>query len=313
MRALITGASGFVGRHLAPCLEQAGCTVWGIDRVPLSGGCGSANFRQIDLGDERELAEGLRQVKPSCVFHMAGVFGGETYMALYEVNVLGTIRLFDALLAAGCAPRIVIASSSAVYGATRPEENPVNEQFPLLPISHYAVSKVAQEMVGIQYFHAHKMQVIRLRTFNLVGPGMSSALLASSLARQIALLERTGQDEPVAVGNLHPRRDYVDIRDAVRAYAAVAELGTPGEVYNVCSGRSYSVQQCLDTLLALAKVPLHVFQDPERVRAAEVPDQVGDPTRLQRLTGWRPEVEFETSLADLLEHWRAKVARESDC
>jgi GDP-4-dehydro-6-deoxy-D-mannose reductase len=154
------------------------------------------------------------------------------------------------------------------------------------------------------------MPILIARTFNLIGPGMSPALLASSLARQIAKVELGQSSRPILVGNLWPRRDYVDVRDAVKAYVALVTVGQPGLVYNVCTGHSYPVQNCLEVLLNLARKPVQVQQDPNRMRSEEIADQVGDPARLHEATGWEPTIPFEESLTDLLNGWRATLAKE---
>ncbi|MBN1995831.1 MAG: GDP-mannose 4,6-dehydratase [Anaerolineae bacterium] len=308
-RALITGVSGFVGLHLAICLKEKHYQVWGLDRKPPPN-TSKISFYKVDLNQEKEFTDFVRQVEPTHIFHLAGLLGNFAYSELYQANVLGTIRLFETLLAVDWRPIVIIAGTSGVYGATTPAENPLNEAQPLRPLSHYATSKVAQEMVGLQYFFAHQIPVVRIRTFNLVGPGMSPSLFASNFARQVALLEHTGRDGSVTVGNLWPKRDYVDVRDAVQAYIVLAETGQPGEAYHVCSGRSYSVQECVDILLSLAKVHVCVEQDKQRVRAVEIPNQVGDFSRLQQLTGWHPQITLETSLVDLLDDWRKVIARE---
>lgn len=310
MRILITGAAGFVGRHLIDYLAQSGHELWCIDRTaPDKPHTGFHTF-QSDVMDVNKLTQIIKQVQPTHVFHLAGVLGNATYEAMYRVNVLGTIHLLEALRAADCPARVLIASSSGVYGATLPEQNPLNEDCPLCPISHYGASKLAQENVGRQYYHAYQMPILIARTFNLLGPGLSPALLASSLARQIAQAELKQSSGPILIGNLWPRRDYVDVRDAVKAYMALMMAGQAGLVYNVCAGRSHSVQDCLDVLLNLALQPVQVQQDPSRMRTEEIADQIGDPSRLHAAVGWKAINPFEQSLADLLDNWRAILARE---
>ncbi len=309
-RVLITGICGFVGTHLAAHLLAMGAEVFGInlknhndDPHP------EGRHPHVLIGDVTDagfLESTLKDIDPTQVFHLAGVLGGAPGGSdvQYATNVVGTVRVLEALRATGLAPWILIASTSAIYGP--PAHLPIDEEQGFSPLTHYAASKAAQEMVGIQYHRAYGMCIVRTRTFNLVGPRQSPSLLPSDLARQVALAE-LGGPLVLRVGNLAPRRDFLDVRDAVRAYALLAGSGRPGEVYNVCSGRSYSVQECVDVILALARVPLKVEVEPSRVRPVDISDQVGSWERLQGATGWRPGIPFHQSLADLLADWRERL------
>ena len=312
MRALITGISGFVGGHLASHLLASGADVYGIDRKPLNDSAHSSAGRYRvfigDLLDDSSLRVLVKEIDPTHVFHLAGVLGGAPGGSTiqYQVNVVGTVRLLDTLQALGLDPWILIASSSAVYG---PALNlPIAEEQSFRPVTHYAASKAAQELVAIQYHLAYGMQIVRTRTFNLVGPGQSRSMLPSDLAHQVALAE-LGGPPVLRVGNLTPRRDYTDVRDAVRAYTLLATSSRPGEVYNVCSGHSCSVQECVDLLMALSRVPLKLEVERSRMRAVEISDQVGSSERLWKTTGWRPELPLEKSLGDLLDDWRNKLSK----
>lgn len=298
-RVVVTGASGFVGTHLRNDLLASRVEVWNIDRT--------------QLRSAETLTEVLRAVRPTHIFHLAGVLpAAEGDAALqYDAHVLGTVRLLDAVLAAKLDPCLLIASSSAVYGRTKPDENPLSEDSPLQPLTHYAASKIAQETVALHYHFAYGLRTVRVRAFNLVGPGQSQTLLASSVARQIAMAEREGSSVTVRVGNLFPRRDYVDVRDAVRAYAWLAARAEGGSVYNICSGRSVSVQECLGRFERVAGVPLRVEIDTNRLRAVEISDQVGSADRLRRLTGWQPGIAFDVSLRDVLAYWRERLSAET--
>lgn len=310
MRALVIGVSGFVGGHLAERLVASGAEVSGIARRPQC----EWNFPGSEkvtayygcILNEDFLGNCIRKTRPTHVFHLAGVLGSETDngLALYETNARGTIKVLDSLRAISPAPRILVAGSSAVYGAT--ENLPIIEDEQLRPLTHYAVSKVLQEMVAMRYHLTHGMDIIRTRTFNLVGPGLSRTLLPSEIAYQIALAE-CGGSSVIRVGNLFPRRDYTDVRDAVSAYVALAVRGQAGEVYNVCRGRSYSVGEIADALIGLTKVPVRIEVEPVRVRRAEIEDQMGDATRLNKNNGWRPLFDLEKSLEDLIDYWRQKL------
>lgn len=305
-RALVVGINGFSGRHLAAYLVQHGYIVAGIDLTP-----GTCSDLHVYVGDTRDsvfIEETLRTIRPTHIFHLAGLISAEAALdALYDVNVLGTERLLQAVYRADLDPLIVIPGSSAVYGPVKSVELPIRESQPFRPVNFYAVSKIAQEMLAYTYYAKHGLKVIRTRAFNLIGPGQPPALVGASFARQIAEIE-AGFAEPVLrVGNLAPQRDFVDVRDVVRAYLLAAECGQPGEVYNVCSGRGISIQTCLDQLLALSKVSIVVEQDPDRVRTVDIPVSVGDGSLLREHTGWRATISLEQSLADLLADWRQRL------
>lgn len=294
-RVLVTGSSGFVGTHL--------CELLRAERVEV------ATIEHARLQHVEAVTEALAALRPTHIIHLAGISDGtgEDGARYYEAHLLTTGRLLDAARRSSREARIVIASSSAVYGATTPEENPLAEDRPLRPVTPYGVSKVAQEMAALQAHLAHQVWTVRVRTFNLIGPGQPPHLLVSGLARQVAQAEGEGQPITVRVGNLTPRRDYTDVRDAARAYLLLAERGEPGAVYNVCAGRSTSVQECVELLARVAEAPVHVVQDEARRRRCEIPDQIGDSLRLERLTGWRPRIPLEQSVCDLFEEWRERV------
>jgi GDP-4-dehydro-6-deoxy-D-mannose reductase len=178
------------------------------------------------------------------------------------------------------------------------------------PQTHYALSKAAQELAALRYYHAYEVPVICIRTFNLLGPGLSPQLACSSFAQQIALAERSGNPAVISTGELHTRRDFVDVRDAVRAYTMIAEQGEPGEVYNVCSGHAVAISECLNILLKQARVPIESVLDPAKVQKNDIPIQVGSAKKLKQLTGWEPKVSVEQSLIDLLDDWRHLVETE---
>jgi GDP-4-dehydro-6-deoxy-D-mannose reductase len=224
-----------------------------------------------------------------------------------------TLNLFEAARVAGLAGqvRILNAGSSDQYGFLQPGDIPVRETTPFRPGNPYAVSKIAQEMLGYQYYRSYNLHIVSTRAFNHVGPRQSAELALGAFARQIALAE-VGRIEPVVqVGNLEARRDFTDVRDIVRGYwlALFPEIAgypgcQPGEAYNICSGRDLSMQEMLDRLLALAKIRLEVQPDLTRMRPSDVPNVRGDYSKFQQATGWEPTIPLEQSLADLLDSWR---------
>jgi GDP-4-dehydro-6-deoxy-D-mannose reductase len=306
--AFVTGVFGFVGRHLQVYLRENGWEVTGLD-LRMSGSL--AAFYRGDLHDRSAVQRALRETRPDVIFHLSGILKSENAEEYYRAHVFGTMALFDAVRETDLKPLIIMASSSAVYGAGL-GRRPITEQFRPRPLTHYAVSKLAQEMVAMRYHAAFDLPVICVRMFNLLGPGLSPVMACSDFARQIALAERKGQTAVISTGNLKAYRDFVDVRDAVRAYALLAEKGRPGRVYNLASGRPARIQDCLDFLRGQARVRVEVVTDPARVQANDVPFQVGSAARLQSQTGWKAEIPLEQSLRDLLEDWRRKVETEAE-
>ncbi len=320
MRILITGITGFVGtwlaRHLVEDLHQTG--VHGLvrresDRRGLEGLESALVLLEGDLTDDASLVRVVQSVRPELVFHLAAsstvASSWSTPTELMEVNVVGQVKLFETLRTVDLAPVVVVAGSGEVYGRTG-GKGPVDESAPLKPVSPYAVSKAAQDLLAYQYYAAYGLPAIRLRLFNHTGPGRPDRFVASSFARQLAEIEAGLRPPLLEVGNLDAVRDFTDVRDVVRAYWLAARGGRPGAVYNVCSGRPVAIREVLDRLLALSDVPVDVRMDPGRLRQAEVAVLYGDPGRFHAATGWQPEIPLEKTLEDLLEYWRGRIARE---
>jgi len=299
---LIIGATGFVGHHLTRHLVSTGRKVYGFDR---SSPGHSPDVIQGDLFDRQVLPRTLAKTQPQVIYHLAGILKSDQLDEFYRVHVLGTVALCEAILEVGIKPLLVFASSSAVYGPGL-GARPITERFKPRPVTHYAVSKLAQEMVAFRYHRAYNLPVIGIRMFNLIGPGLSVDMACSAFAHQIALAEQSGKDT-IVTGDLSARRDFVDVRDAARAYQMVATHGRLGQVYNVCSGRAVSIRKCLDTLLQLSLHPLQIVHDQSRQQRNDVPIQVGSAERIRRQSNWRPQIPLQTSLADLLDDWRQKV------
>lgn len=301
MRALITGVSGFLGRHLAQRLAASRWDVHGLSRQRVARP--EWQWHEGAFWDAATIDRTLRAVSPGVIVHLASAIPGprETDRSLFEVNAIGTLVLLRAVSAACPRAVVLVVSSSAVYG--RPSQLPLTEDSPFNPLTPYAASKVSQEMVAVQAFESEGLSTIRVRTFNVIGPGQPATLVTSELAVQIVKAEAQGSGD-VRVGNVTPRRDFTDVRDVARALELLAVGGQPGGVYNVASERSYSVQECLDMLTAHARVPLRVVEDPARMRAADIPEQIGSAARLRASTGWQPDYSLNDSLAAVLEDHR---------
>jgi len=317
VRVLITGVTGFVGSHLADYLvargdvEVFGTYRWRSRMENVAHLQGQLQLVECDLRDAGAVRRLLARVRPDRVFHLAAQsYVPTSWLAPAETlsgNVLCQLHLFEAARDLGLPARFHVAGSSEEYGLVRPEELPIREDAPLRPLSPYAVSKVAQDYLAYQYWMSHRLHTVRTRGFNHTGPRRGEVFVTSNLARQVAAAEK-GQQEPVIrVGNLDAVRDFTDVRDMVRAYWLALERGEPGEVYNICSGRGYTVRAVLDILLGLAQTRVEVRQDPDRLRPSDVPALVGDCTRFRAISGWEPTIPFEVTLKDLLDYWRQRL------
>jgi GDP-4-dehydro-6-deoxy-D-mannose reductase len=312
-RALVTGAGGFVGKHLLRYLSSAtswelyGSAVHSHDDPHLP----SVRWLAFDLTDRDQTAQGVAEARPDFVFHLAAQSNVQRAFADPEAtlvnNVVSQLHLLDALRASAPEARIMVTGSSEQYGLVRPEDIPIDEDTPFRPNNPYAVSKIAQDALALQYFLSYGQQIVRVRPFNHIGPGQTEAFVTAAFARQVALIE-AGQQEPVIyVGNLQADRDFTDVRDMVRAYLLAATEGEPGEVYNIGSGQGSSIQWVLDTLVGMSTARVEVRQDPARMRPSDIPTLVCDPTRFHARTGWRPVIPLERTLRDILDYWREQV------
>lgn len=304
-RILITGVHGFVGSHLARHLKSIGGEVFGFD---LRATGSDKNFYQGELTDRNKLKQVLEDVKPDIVFHLAGVIKSSQSEILYKANFLGTVALLDQIMESDRRPIVVVASSSAVYGH-KSGAKLISERMQLHPVTNYAVSKAAQEIAALRYYESFHLPVMIVRMFNLLGPGQPADLACSAFAHQIALGELNGQTE-IVTGNLDACRDFVDVRDAVRAFELVAQKGKAGQVYNVCSGRTVAIRKCLDEMISMSPQQFEVKMDSDRVQKNDIPIQVGSAHKLNQVTGWRPQISLRQSLSDLLNDWRQRVKSE---
>jgi len=320
VRILITGITGFAGawlaRYLVEDLRQSevfGLVRWDSDRSRLAGLEPVLNLLEGDLNDGASLVRAVQAARPDRVFHLAAsstvASSWSTPAELMEVNVVGQVRLFEALRTVDLAPVTIVAGSGEIYGPGG-GEGPVDESASLNPVSPYAVSKAAQDLLAYQYHAAYGLPAVRLRLFNHTGPGRPDRFVASSFARQLAEIEAGRRPPVLEVGNLEAVRDFSDVRDVVRAYWLAAERCRPGFAYNVCSGRPVPIRGLLDRLLALSEVSVEIRTNPGRLRQAEVPVLYGDPGRFHEVTGWKAEIPLEKTLGDLLGYWRKRIGRE---
>jgi len=298
MKALITGAAGFVGQHLTRHLESLGDDVFGVDRKD-----------GPDLLDAEGFTRLVADIAPDAVYHLGGFsdVGGSwsTPNDTFRANAEGTLNVLQACAQARTG-RVLVISSADVYGRVTLGELPLTEDNTLRPVSPYAASKIAADYLALQAWLGYGVEAIRVRAFNHLGPGQTNRFLAPALAERIALNELEGR-EVVPVGNMTPRRDFTDVRDVVRAYRLLVLEGEPGEAYNVCSGRDVAVSELADRLVDMALRPMRLEEDKALQREVDVPVLRGDFTKLHKATDWEPEIDLGQTLRDILDEWRQRV------
>ena len=317
MRVLITGAGGFVGRHLAHRCAAEGATVVGCGRDPVPEGALSvADYLRADLSDAAQAAEAVAAARPEHVFHLAAsasvAASWSDPAAVLANNVSSTANVLEAVADAAPEARVLVACSGEQYGPVPAERLPVTEDQPLRPQNPYAVSKASADLLAGFYADAHSLDVVRTRAFNHAGPGQATAYVVSSFASQIAAAEAAGETRlEVVTGNLSVRRDFTDVRDVVRAYALVLERGVAGEAYNVCRGESVAITDILAGLGAHSGLELAQRTDPSLVRSHDVMEIRGSHAKLTEASGWTPEIPLERTLRDTLDWWRERVGHEA--
>lgn len=310
MRILITGIEGFVGRHLAARLAADGHAVLGSVYRSASTISGAEEVTQLDIRDRKGVSAAITDAQPDVVVHLAGETSvGESFRdpaTTFDVNAVGAINVLEACREASVG-RILLVTSCEVYGDPDPSQGLVVETAPLVPINPYGASKVAQDVLGYQYWCSFEVPVVRARPFPHTGPGQASQYLFPSVARRIALAEAGHGPATISVGNVATIRDLLDVRDVVEAYVGLIETGEPGAVYNVCSGKEHRLVEALDLLCELAETPVRIEVDSGQRRPTDFAWMVGDPTELKAATGWRPRVRWERTMRDLLADMRARI------
>jgi GDP-4-dehydro-6-deoxy-D-mannose reductase len=320
LRALITGIAGFVGSHLAEHLLQLGD--WTVAGTVYED---AASASQQNIGHLRErlkLYEAelsaletvlgiVEDSKPDVVFHLAAqpipsLSRIDPWYTL-ENNIRLQLNVLQSITKVAPQAVTLVIGSSEEYGQVAEADLPLTETAPLRPTSPYAVSKIAQDFLGLQYYLSHGVRAIRMRPFNHIGPRQRRGFVAPDFASQIAEIEAGLRPPVISVGQLEVERDFSDVRDIVRGYVLAVQRGVPGEVYNIGACQSHAVRELLDVLLGHARVPVDVRQDPKRLRSVDTPKIVGDCSKLRNQTGWEPQIPFEQTVKDVLDDWRRQV------
>lgn len=304
---LITGASGWTGKHLSQLALDRGAQVVGT--VFAGSAAPRVAERRVDLTRRSAVEAVVAEVRPDWVFHLAAILpdavGRRPVEAFISVNVTATYYLLDAVSRLAPKARVLVASSSAVYGSPAEPDQPITEGAPFQPQSLYATTKVAQDVLASQFFTEQGLHTVRGRTFNQTGPGEGANLVCGALARQIARIEAGLQEPALRAITLTPRRDFCDVRDVVAGYWAALEHGCPGQAYNICSGQSYSIRRVAEILVGLSRVAgIRLTESGPAPGPRAILNQIGCRAPLEACSGWRPAIPLEQSLRDLLEDWR---------
>jgi GDP-4-dehydro-6-deoxy-D-mannose reductase len=318
MRALVTGISGFVGGHLTEHLVAEGDIVVGLSasgRWPteLAHLGQKARIERFDLVKETEatLGELVRRKQPEVIYHLAAQSNPQASVeeprATWTLNFWASFNLLEAVKLSGQKPRVILVSSGVCYGNPPPELIPVNEDCPVRPNNPYAASKAAVDVLGIQHHLTYGTDVISVRPFNHAGPRQSARYVLAGLTSQVAQAE-AGRSARLEVGNVDIIRDFTDVRDVVRAYRMLAQSGRPGEIYNLGSGSGTRLDNAIEYLRSLSRVPIEIHVDPARVRPVDQPLLVADASKLRAAVGWAPRYTIQETLEDMLEFSRRPPA-----
>ncbi len=316
-KVLITGASGFTGGYLCEhFLLQEKYEISGtyhreesLEHSPIKD---KINVKNIDLLNGERVLNLIEEIKPDYVVHLAAASSPQQSFKdpidTFTTNVSAEINLLEAIRKANLVKtRILITSSCEVYGYVKTEDLPVSESTSLRPATPYAVSKLTQDYLALQYYIAYNLQCIRVRPFNHIGPRQSSRFVVSDFSKQIAEIEKGKREPVVHAGNLDAKRDFTDVRDIVKAYELLLQKGAAGEVYNIGSGVSYSARDILNILLELTTSNITLKIDSKKMRPGDMPDIVCSNKKLMKLTGWKPEIPLKQTLRDTLDYWRGIV------
>lgn len=310
-KALVIGAAGFVGNYLVNELHNNSIAPY-VTKLPHEEFKGQfAQIYDLDILDKDAVVDVLYEIQPDYVFHLAaqssvGVAWKNPQLTV-DVNIKGSINVMDAVRELYYKPRILLIGSGEEYGHIRSEETPIVEENVLRPGNIYAATKACQNMIGSIYAKAYDMELMMVRAFNHIGPGQAPLFVVSDFCKQVAEIEKGIREPVIMVGNLAAKRDFTDVRDVVRAYVKLIQEGKAGETYNVGSGNAQEIRQILEKVVAMSERKIRVETDPNKIRPVDVPIIEADISKLNGLTGWKPEIPIEQTIRETLDYWRENI------
>ena len=310
-KIIVTGASGFVGKHLIKFLSSKDLDLYGTYLNTQDEELAKlAKLIRVDLNNPKEVDDLILKTGPDLIFHLAASTSPrESFKdpkSTFENNINSEINILESVKNRNLKTRIIIISSAEVYGIVGQKDLPIDENTPLNPSNPYAVSKIAQDFLALQYFNSYKLNIVRLRPFNHIGPGQSDNFVVSAFAKKIAMVEK-GKINKITVGNLESKRDFTDVKDIVRAYYLASEKSESGEVYNLGSGKSHPISEILKMLTSYSKAHIEVEQDKSLFMPIDNPDFVCNFSKFEKITGWKPEIPLEQTLRETLDYWREVI------
>ncbi|MFI5070113.1 MAG: GDP-mannose 4,6-dehydratase [Terriglobales bacterium] len=305
---LITGGTGFVGKHLIQLLVQRGDSVAVLSSSLSSGQQSGVRYYEADVRDRDRVREIVREVNPTQLFHLAGITAVDASWAnprlTYEVNVWGAYNVFEAAMHLSSPPAILNVSTSQVYARSSEK---LSESSPVAPDNPYSASKAMAELLRIEFKNCSTGRIVTARPFNHSGPGQAPNFVLSSMAKQFAEIELGLRPAKLSLGNIEIKRDFTDARNVVEAYALLLEKGNTGEIYNVCSGSAVGLSEIIKMFEAAANQPIEVEVDPSKVRPNEPRNICGNPDKITSETGWSPKIPLQKTVSDLLDYWKSKL------
>jgi GDP-4-dehydro-6-deoxy-D-mannose reductase len=308
-RALVTGAGGFIGSYMVRFLQRKGWTVCGTYRPDDSNSfprLPHLRFVWCDLRDRRRVEQVVNECQPTHVFHLGAqslpTVSGADPVLTFESNMMGSLYLFEAVCRLKRRPVVVSACSSAEYGNIPPEAIPVTEDQPLAPLHSYGISKLCLDLLARQYHADYGVPTVNIRLFNTTGPGKTNDA-PSDFVRRIIRIKKGLQPPVLEVGNLKPRRAFLDVQDAVRGFYLAAMRGKRGEVYNLCATKAYEIGEMLEMAIRLSGVKANVKQTSQLMRPSDEKIIFGSTYKMRKHTGWKPQHSIKQTLASMIEHW----------
>lgn len=310
-KGLVIGAAGFVGNYLIRELYVNGIEVYATKLSRNKFDTPYAKVFELDIMDKEAIANLLFKIQPDYIFHLAAQSSGglawKNPALTVDVNIKGSINVMDAVRELFYKPRVLLIGSGEEYGHIRPGETPIGEENALRPGNIYAATKVCQNMIGNIYSKAYDMELMMVRAFNHIGPGQEPLFVVSDFCKQVAEIEKGIREPVMLVGNLAAKRDFTDVRDVVRAYVMLISRGVAGETYNVGSGNASEIRQILDLIISMSHKEIRVEIDPNKIRPVDAPIIEADITKINQLTGWKPQIPLEQTISETLDYWRERI------